>query len=105
MVRKNVVRLRRCSTDSRSDGEVAATGGSSVRNALTDVSYNAEIWNRATGTWTVGADEAVPRMYHLSAILLPDASVLVGGGGAPGPLTNLNVETYYTPQIGSTPPR
>ncbi|HUL63772.1 MAG TPA: kelch repeat-containing protein [Burkholderiaceae bacterium] len=84
---------------------MAATGGSSVRNALTDVSYNAEIWNRATGTWTVGADEAVPRMYHSSAILLPDASVLVGGGGAPGPLTNLNVETYYTPQIGSTPPR
>jgi Galactose oxidase-like, Early set domain len=81
------------------DGEVLATGGSSVRNELTDVSYNAEIWNPATGAWTVGASEAVPRLYHSTAILLPDASVLIGGGGAPGPLTNLNVETYYPPYL------
>jgi hypothetical protein len=79
------------------DGQVLATGGSAVRNALTDVSYNAEIWNPATGNWSVGANEALPRLYHSSAILLPDGSVLVGGGGAKGPVTNLNVETYYPP--------
>jgi hypothetical protein len=81
------------------DGQVLATGGSAVRNALTDVSYNAEIWNPANGTWTVGASEALPRLYHSTAILLPDASVLVGGGGAQGPVTNLNVETYYPPYL------
>ena len=81
------------------DGQVLATGGSSVRNQLVDVSYNAEIWNPATGTWNVGAIGAVPRLYHSSAILLPDASVLVGGGGANGPVTNLNVETYYPPYL------
>lgn len=81
------------------DGQVLATGGSAVRNMLTDVSLNAEIWNPATGTWTIGSDGALPRLYHSSAILLPDASVLVGGGGANGPVTNLNVETYYPPYL------
>jgi hypothetical protein len=81
------------------DGKVLATGGSAVRNALTNVAYNAEIWNPANGTWTVGATGALPRLYHSSAILLPDGSVLVGGGGANGPVTNLNVETYYPPYL------
>jgi hypothetical protein len=77
------------------DGTVLATGGSSVQNQLVDVSLQAETWNPATGTWSIGASEALARLYHSTAILLPDATVLVGGGGAPGPLTNLNVETYY----------
>src|SRR5262249_12174660 len=81
------------------DGQVLATGGSAVRNTLTNVSYNAEIWNPATGTWTVGSNEALPRLYHSSAILLPDASVLVGGGGANGPVTNLNVASYSPPYL------
>ena len=97
---QSMVQQRRYGTATLlADGEVLATGGSSVRNTLTNVSYNAEIWNPATGAWTIGADEAVARLYHSSAILLPDASVLVGGGGANGPLTNLNVETYYPPYL------
>lgn len=81
------------------DGKVLATGGSSVRNQLTDVAYAAEIWDPETGRWTLGASHSLARLYHSNAILLPDASVLVGGGGAPGPLTNLNVETYYPPYL------
>lgn len=38
-------------------------------------------------------------MYHSSALLLPDATVLIGGGGAPGPLTNLNAEIFYPPYL------
>jgi hypothetical protein len=63
------------------------------------VSYNAETWNPVTGTWTIGPSQVQPRLYHSSAILLPDGSVLVGGGGAPGPVTNLNVQTYYPPYL------
>lgn len=81
------------------DGTVLATGGSRVWNELIDVSLQAEIWNPTSGTWTVGASGAVPRLYHSIAILMPDASVLVGGGGSDGPLTNLNVETYYPPYL------
>ncbi len=81
------------------DGRVLATGGSAVTNTLTGVNNAAEIWDPATGTWVVGASGATPRLYHSTALLLPDASVLVGGGGHPGPLTNLNAEIYYPPYL------
>jgi hypothetical protein len=87
------------------NGSVLATGGSEVYNQLIGVNKTAEIWNPTTGQWTVGAEGALARLYHSNAILLPDASVLVGGGGAPGPLNNLNAEIYFPPylfQSGST---
>ena len=81
------------------DGRVLVTGGSEVWNQLTNVSYNAEIWDPSTGHWTVGASEQQARLYHSGAILMPDASVLVIGGGAPGPQSNLNAEVYYPPYL------
>jgi YVTN family beta-propeller protein len=76
------------------DGRVLATGGSSVWNALTNVNNSAEVWNPTTGTWTRGPDGQRARLYHSISVLLPDARVLVGGGGAPGPQNNVNVEIY-----------
>ena len=91
------------------DGRVLATGGSAVDNALTGVNNSAELWDPGAETWTVGASGSRPRLYHSVALLLPDASVLVGGGGAPGPLKNLNAEIYYPPYFytssGSFAPR
>jgi YVTN family beta-propeller protein len=81
------------------DGKVLATGGSQVWNELTGVNNSAEIWNPATGTWTRGYDGALARLYHSTALLLPDATVLVAGGGAPGPLNNLNAEIYHPPYL------
>jgi hypothetical protein len=81
------------------DGKVLATGGSSVWNQMTGVNTAAEIWDPATGSWTLGANGALARLYHSTALLLPDASVLVAGGGAPGPLNNLNAEIYYPPYL------
>jgi YVTN family beta-propeller protein len=81
------------------DGQVLATGGSPVFNELPGAALNAEIWNPQTGQWTLGAQGAVARLYHSSALLLPDATVLVAGGGAPGPLNNLNAEIYYPPYL------
>jgi hypothetical protein len=67
------------------NGRVLATGGSTVANELTGVNNSAEIWNPGTGNWTVGASGSRARLYHSGALLLPDATVLVYGGGAPGP--------------------
>lgn len=81
------------------DGRVLATGGSPVWNELPGAALKAELWNPQTGLWTLGAQGAVARLYHSTALLLPDATVLVAGGGAPGPLTNLNAEIYYPPYL------
>jgi YVTN family beta-propeller protein len=81
------------------DGKVLATGGSAVNNELTGVNYSAEIWDPSTGLWVRGANEVLARLYHSTALLLPDATVLVAGGGAPGPQNNTNMEIYYPPYL------
>ncbi len=89
------------------DGRVLATSGSQADNQLINVNNRAEIWNPVTGTWLQGPAGARPRLYHSNAILLPDASVLVSGGGAglagvpfgTGPADNLNAEVYYPPYL------
>jgi hypothetical protein len=66
------------------DGKVLVTGGTSGPNndAVNSV-FAAEIWNPRTETWTTGASMQVRRLYHSTAILLPDGRVLVAGGGMP----------------------
>ncbi len=81
------------------DGKVLVTGGSQVSEELIGVDYQAQIWDPGTGLWTAGASAAKPRLYHSSAMLLPDATVLTAGGGAPGPVANLNAEIYYPPYL------
>ncbi len=81
------------------DGKVLATGGSDVWNEMVNVAYTADIWNPATGQWTRGASAQRARLYHSNTVLMPDASVLVLGGGAPGPENNTNVEVYYPPYL------
>jgi len=80
-------------------GQVLITGGSDIVNELVGTAEQAELWDPVTETWTALASAAVPRLYHSSAILLPDATVLVAGGGAPGPLRNTNAEIYYPPYL------
>jgi len=86
------------------DGKVLATSGSQVANALVGVNTKAEVWDPATGQWMQGPSAVKPRLYHSNALLLPDASVLVSGGGATvslgtGPSDNLNAEIYYPPYL------
>ncbi|MGH6838078.1 MAG: galactose oxidase-like domain-containing protein [Methylocella sp.] len=81
------------------DGEVLFSGGSGVANELTKVAYQVELYNPSTGTLTLDATAAVPRLYHSTTLLLPDGSVLTAGGGAPGPVNELNAEIYYPPYL------
>jgi galactose oxidase len=65
------------------DGTVLVTGGQSFPEIWTD--YNAvfvpELFDPATMTFRQLAPAAIARTYHSVAILLPDATVLTGGGG------------------------
>jgi hypothetical protein len=77
------------------DGGVLVTGGSGVDNQLTDVDYQAVYVNPWTGFSLPAASASIPRLYHSATLLLPDGSVLTGGGGAPGTVNELNAEIYY----------
>ena len=81
------------------NGEVLITGGSAWDNKTIESATTAEMWNSSTNKFRNMAKAAVPRLYHSVALLLPDARVLVAGGGAPGPLTNLNAELYSPPYL------
>jgi len=84
-------------------GEVVVTGGTTYGNHYLgepgQVVFAAEIWNPVTGDWTDAASAAVVRVYHSITTLLPDGTLLSTGGGTPGPVTNLNAEIYYPPNL------
>jgi Domain of unknown function (DUF1929)/Fibronectin type III domain/Glyoxal oxidase N-terminus len=65
------------------DGTVLALGGENSSNQaiVTSGVLPAEIWDPATETWTTVAPMAAARNYHSTAVLMPDARVLVAGGG------------------------
>jgi hypothetical protein len=59
-----------------------------------------EIWNPNTETWSPAAPIAAARNYHSTAILMPNATVLLAGGGHP---TGLDDPGEYSAQIYSPP--
>jgi hypothetical protein len=76
-------------------GGTQCTGGPNIACA-DGPAYNPELWTptpttSTPGTWTTmaaplarpGYPSGIPRIYHSVAVLLPDARVLIGGGGLP----------------------
>jgi galactose oxidase len=68
------------------DGKVLVVGGQQYAEPFTDTGgvLSPELWDPATGKFTVMAPETTPRNYHSVAILLPDGRVFSGGGGLCG---------------------
>lgn len=68
------------------DGKVIVVGGQSFAMPFSDATsaLYPELWNPATQGWTTLNPIAVPRNYHSVALLMPDATVLSGGGGLCG---------------------
>lgn len=65
------------------DGKILVTGGQrrSLVFTNTDSNLAAELFDPATKTWRVLAEELKPRNYHAVSILLGDGTVLSAGGG------------------------
>ena len=76
-------------------GRVLVSGGSAIANRPLGVALRNEIRDPATGACTLGATATKPRLHHSAALLLPDGSVITGGGGAPGLVANLNAGWFY----------
>jgi hypothetical protein len=93
------------------DGQVLVTGGGVTTDAvdLDGAVLDAEMWSPATQLWTTMARMQTPRLYHSVALLLPDARVLVSGGGRffgrPDPTDQPSLEVYSPPYLfrGSRP--
>jgi len=68
------------------NGEVVTMGGQTYAVPFSDADseLNPELWNPATGQFTLMAPEAEPRNYHSVAVLLPNGTVFSGGGGLCG---------------------
>src|SRR5215208_7854946 len=81
------------------DGKVLATGGQTTTDGVDEKTgiLGTEIWDPATDTWSVTAAHRRPRLYHSSALLLPDARVLLAGGGAFGNAKNEKSSEIYSP--------
>jgi hypothetical protein len=84
------------------DGTVLVTGGGTARDGY-DVTKSvkmAELWSPSTETWRTLSSAAIPRLYHSTALLLPDARVLTAGSGDDGPAVNqLQAELYSPPYL------
>lgn len=78
------------------DGKVLVSGGTRCTGAndiaciqenqqYAGMAKSPELWDPQEETWTLMAPNpsGIPRVYHSVAMLLPDARVLVGGGGLP----------------------
>jgi len=67
------------------DGKVLVTGGTASPgfNTAAESVFAAELWDPATETWTTLASNRERRLYHSTALLLPDGRVLSAGGGQP----------------------
>jgi hypothetical protein len=91
------------------DGKVFIIGGSKAGGFDTSTSpvLPTEMWDPATGQFTVMASIAVYRGYHSTALLLADGRVLSAGGNVGGPNAQLFSPPYLfagaRPRITSAP--
>jgi hypothetical protein len=87
------------------DGNVLVTGGGPTTDAVgvNAAIKAAEMWSPVTETWATMASMQKPRLYHSTALLLPDARVLVAGGGrfngVNEPTDQLSSEIYSPPYL------
>jgi hypothetical protein len=87
------------------DGNVLATGGGITTDAVaaSGAVQPAELWSPTTRTWSTMASLQGARLYHSMALLMPDARVLIAGGGRffgqADPTDRLNGQMYSPPYL------
>ena len=66
------------------DRTVFVSGGSLKQEDQPLARLEGEIYDPATDDWTLTAAATVPRLYHSTAVLLPDGRVVAAGGNPEG---------------------
>lgn len=78
------------------DGMVLMSGGGEDQVGPSGV-LAPELWNPATGAWTKMAPMKEARLYHSIALVLPDARVLIAGGGRKSRAIDHNNFEFFSP--------
>jgi hypothetical protein len=81
------------------NGKVLVVGGSSQFNVASTAAMNALLFDPATEMWGPAGKIAFPRMYHSTAILLPDATVWLGGSNPTEGVWTKQMEIYKPPYL------
>ena len=85
------------------DGTVFITGGQSYANPFSDdtAQFTPELFNPTSNTFTQLAPMAIPRTYHSTAVLMPDATVITGGGGLCGSCAtnHYDAQVFWPPYL------
>jgi len=97
------------------DRTVFVTGGSLKQEEEPLARLQAESYDPATGQWQLMAAAAIPRLYHSTALLLPDGRVVAAAGNPegghsvvwepPDPEEEMRLEVFSPPYLfkGSRP--
>jgi hypothetical protein len=92
------------------DGTVLVMNGSSAGQADDAVNpvFQTEIYNPSTNTWKLMAETRIPRLYHATALLLPDGTVMTAGMDEefnPDPFhyPEYRLEIFYPPYLYKGP--
>ncbi len=72
--------------------------GDTTSSSIFDGNASAELYDPASGIWSVTGPMFFPSDQHLPATLLPDGEVLVAGGG--GGVSGYNPAEIYNPDMG-----
>ena len=98
------------------DRTVFASGGSLKQESAPLSRLQAELYDPATAAWRLMATAQVPRLYHSTALLLPDGRVVAAGsnpegghsvawGRPPDPDEELRLEIFSPPYLFAVPGR
>ena len=81
-------------------GEVAVFGGNTTGRKFSDAGATkaVEIWNPQSKQWRTGAEAAIPRTYHSTALMMTDGRVLSAGGGYSSP-NHFDGEVWSPPYL------
>jgi len=83
-------------------GQVLITGGTSGTGFSDEAGavFASELWDPGTETWRTLASNSVRRVYHSTALLLPDGRVLLtGSGDANGNADHYDAELFSPPYL------
>ncbi len=98
----HMARMHLCAT-LLPDRTVLVNGGSMMEEHADAAALGAEIFDPASGAWTMAAESRVPRLYHSVALLMPDGKVVTAGSNPARKTEEMRIEVFWPPYLFAGP--